>query len=74
MPTLAESLLATTDEYLPEDTKGLVRRALEYAEEAQGTDAPLQEAVRGPSSTDGAVLGEHAARLDDAGPRPCSTT
>ena len=34
MPTLAESLLATTDEYLPEDTKGLVRRALEYAEEA----------------------------------------
>ena len=34
MPTLAESLLAKTDEYLPEDTKGLVRRALEYAEEA----------------------------------------
>ena len=34
MPTLAESLFAKTDEYLPEDTKGLVRRALEYAEEA----------------------------------------
>ena len=34
MPTLAENLLAKTDEYLPENRKDLVRRALEYAEEA----------------------------------------
>ena len=50
MPTLAENLLAKTDEYLPENRKDLVRRALEYAEEAhEGTVQAIRGAVRGPS-------------------------
>ncbi len=34
MTTLAENLLAKTNEYLPEDRTGIVLRALKYAEEA----------------------------------------